>query len=262
MIDIIFSCDKNAMIGVKPLIHSILQNTQTQVKFHLLTNDVVAAQNLDCPHLHIKEFFVPEFLKLNVRVARNRPDYVKRVKNFMNYARFYFATMFPELDKVIYMDTDMICLGDIKELFMMMDWEHYIFGACMLDDPKWAGFPMNCDLIDHSEDNFNAGLFITSLEAWRREGIEQQFQDWMIKHKESKDGLFTYGTQPLMNLVFYKKFCKFPIKWNYYKIGYYNYDDEYVKSLKLLHYAGGKKPWDHRSGCKNTKWWNLYYSKN
>lgn len=259
MIDIIFSCDKNGMIGIKPLINSIMKHTKTNINFHLLTNDKISAENLDIKDLKIKEFIVPDFLKENIRIARNNPDYVNRVKNYMNFARFYFASVFPELDKIIYMDTDMICLGDINELYSMMDWDNYNFGACLLDEPKWAGFSPNCDLIDQNEDNFNAGLFITSLNAWRREGIEEQFLDWMLKHKESKDGLFKYGTQPLMNLVFYKKFYKFPIEWNYYKIGYYEYTDDYVKSLKLLHYAGGNKPWDRRSKCKNSKWWILYY---
>ncbi len=261
MIHIVFSCDKNAMIGIKPLIKSIQQNTASRVKYHLLTNDIADAYNLDIQELDIKEFIVPDFLKQNIRVARKNAEYVKRVKNYMNYARFYFASMFPELDKIIYMDADMICLGDIAELYNTMDWENYYFGACLLDDPKWAGFPANTNLVDIREDNFNAGLFITSLNAWRVNAIEAKFQEWMLKHKESEDGLFTYGTQPLMNLVFYKNFHKFPIKWNYYKIGYYNYSDDYVKGLKLLHYAGSKKPWDQRSGCKNTKWWHLYYEK-
>ena len=257
--NVVFSCDKEAMIGIRPLIMSISVNTFSQVNFYLLTCDVVEAENLDIPNLNIVKFTVPEFLKQNIRVTRKKQEYVKRVKNYMNYARFYFASCFPDLDRILYMDTDMICQGDIHDLFQSMDWDNYYFGACLLDDPKWAGFPNNTRLVDIKEDNFNAGMFLTSLNAWRQHDIETQFQQWMLRHKEHPEGLFSYGTQPLMNLVFYKNFHKFPITWNYYKIAYYDYDDDFVKSLKLLHYAGSKKPW-HKN-CKNKKYWDFYYSK-
>lgn len=250
MINIVFSCRKDAMISIKPLIKSIQMNTTEKINFYLLTDDDISAQNLDIQNLEIKKFRIPEKLK----------EYVTNENNIMSYAKFYLSSIFQNLNKIIYMDVDMICLGNIQELYKIVDWNNHIFGACV-DSLGWSCLAESNTFVDKTKNTFDAGLFITSLNAWREENIEEQFEQWMIRNKENDYGLFTDDIKAIMNLVFYDRFCKFPIEWNY-DIGDYDYDEEYIGSLKILHYVGVAKPWNHLSGCKNTRWWYFYYTHN
>jgi len=271
LVDILLSSDRNQYVGMFAVINSIAKNTRNvnNIRFHLLIKEgeYKECNNLVKKHfptynINIKEFS-SQFLKKNIKVTRHgNPEYVNRVSNLLNFSRFYFGTIYQDLNKVIYLDTDMIVQGDICELYnTALQDDKYILGAVKVSSySKWKGFntmAKEFKHIDFKKDSFNAGMLVINLNKWREEKIQDKLEHWMLLHKNNvyKEGLFTYGTQPLLNLVFYNNFEKIDPKWNFYRLGHGNETapDELIKKMKILHWAGSRKPW-LRSGYYKQYW--------
>ena len=75
----------------------------------------------------------------------------------------------------------------------------------------------------------------------------------MKQHKKSKKGLFSNGTQPILNMVFYKNFQEIPKVWNTTGLGGRIVDKKYISNAKGLHWNGKFKPWNE-DGLNKQLW--------
>lgn len=135
------------------------------------------------------------------------------------FSRLFLLHVLPEgLDKVIYIDCDMIIRHSLKTL-----WKMDMEGTwCMSADDcrgkmyrKDVGIPMDSIYT-------NNGLMVINLEAWRENDVESKFIDFINKYH----GDITYMDQGVLNGVFQplKKVKLLPISYNAqtvcYDLGY------------------------------------------
>ena len=103
----------------------------------------------------------------------------------MNYARFYLAEMLPHASRVLYLDADVIVLGDAVQLYDAALANGELCAAPLrkqrMGDPGVATFKserLNWLYKERygrglplEKRGFNAGVFIFNLRAWREHNL-------------------------------------------------------------------------------------------
>lgn len=138
-----------------------------------------------------------------------------RLANVLNFARFHLAELLPDLDRVIWMDCDVIVQRPMDVLWkafsssssrslMSAFAESGRFGRFYLDegvvqDLMASRFP---ELrLNMEGESFNDGVVGIDLQRWRDLGAKQVVDWLMTEHRATNPGLWKYGTQPLTMLL-------------------------------------------------------------
>lgn len=172
------------------------------------------------------------------------------------YFRLFIATMFPQYDKAIYIDSDVVVLGDLAELFDTDIGDNFI-GACadksVVDVPELARYMEEAVGVSRYE-YINSGVLLMNLKALREKEFDKHFlnllntyhfdciapdQDYINAICNGKihyldevwDAMPNDNAQPLSNakLIHYNLFSK---PWCYEGIQYGDYFWEYVKNTE------------------------------
>ncbi len=123
--------------------------------------------------------------------------------------------------------------------------------------------------ISPSDPYFNSGVLLIDLVAWRREKIGELATSLAITHRDS----IKYHDQCALNLALAGKFGILSPEWNHHytprglRALIENYGPDIavhlVYSPKIIHFAGSKKPWLHRSpGYKVREYHNYMKTVN
>jgi lipopolysaccharide biosynthesis glycosyltransferase len=176
---------------------------------------------------------------------------------FGEYAKFpsfaqYSAAIFTRLlipgalqnvtDKVLYLDSDILCLGSIAEL-ISMDLSDSIV-ALIHDNGEETVRNQRARLNLREKQYFNSGVLYINIDNWIANDITQT----TIRTILGSDGKFMFPDQDALNIVLDGRAKFIDGKWNYQ----YNLDnclkagDRHMGSLggaAFVHFTGRVKPW-------------------
>ena len=166
------------------------------------------------------------------------------------YYRLFLMNVLPRtMDKVLYLDSDIVICGSIRKLWDI-DISDVAVGAvpdCFHQDiheTNRIGYEVGLGI-------FNSGVLLINLNYWREHDVMKEFVAYA---KEAKDHL-KYHDQDVLNYVF--RHCKkeLPIRFNLQTIHMY-YDRFRYLHFRLIddvkeafinpvviHYTGPEKPW-------------------
>lgn len=200
-------------------------------------------------------------------------------KHDMNFGRFLFFKTFPNVDRVIYLDWDMIVQGDIFELeeyydkkdrFVVAESNNKsvllsVFDRLFYNKSKYSELfhkKNNLTLIKKILQNtsfdvnelkeingFNAGFFIISKEHWKEEDLIELLTELILIQK--KNQCFNFATQVVMNLQNLNNRLFVSKEWNHLP-------DHNNKNIKIIHWNGKKKAWKNKTE-NNLIWWEYAY---
>lgn len=208
----------------------------------------------------------------------------ERKQNYLTYYRLLLERFLPkDLDKCLYLDVDMLVVGDLRELFTIDLGDN--FAGVVLESgfvgthtipSKNSSFPFQ-DIILTPTGYFNAGFIFVNLQAWRSGKIEQKALEFLQNYNP------IYLDQDTLNVLFGENTLKLGLEWNFdvaltrenaifkgenkeYTIRYTRAEHENaLKNLKIIHYNTGSKPWKSlikKKKCKQNlhnericKWW-------
>ena len=159
------------------------------------------------------------------------------------YYRIFIQNLFPQYDKALYLDVDILVMGDISELYNVDLGDNYV-GAITED------IMTNIDVFGRYVEEFlgierhkffNAGVLVLNLKKYREEDVESQFLALLDKYK-----FRVTQDEDYLNVI-----CKDKVKyidqgWNKSPIDDPTFDP---KTLKLVHYKINYKPW-HYDGVR------------
>lgn len=112
-----------------------------------------------------------------------------------SYARLFASSILPKnLDKVLYIDCDIIFNGNIRNLFEM-DLADNLVGGVL--DPLISHTYKKEINIPMEEPYINAGVLILPLKQWRNERMEQRFVDYLV----ANEGKVHHHDQGIINAV-------------------------------------------------------------
>lgn len=182
-----------------------------------------------------------------------------------NFRLYLFSELFREYHKMLYLDCDIVVLKDCCDLYQT-DLEGYA-GAAVEDYTfgrmQYLKFPLFVENVPYSvrnyrrevlhlnneEQYFNAGVLLLDLDACRL--ITDEHRAIKLLHSNQ----FIYNDQDVLNQLFNEKFKKLDVRWNYlncYEMYLHDRDKKIVdmylsvfrESPSMLHYTGGRKPWN------------------
>lgn len=173
----------------------------------------------------------------------------KRIGNICNY-KLFISSLFP-FDRVIVLESDMIVLGSLKNLYNLD----------MLNCPMAAVKDPICNEYQHLFDippeyrYCNTGMFLANLEYWRENDCENKFLASAQKYREK----LWLPDQDIFNNVFYKEIKYLPPQYNVYAaVSHHNFPDEQREADNnpiIIHWADYKKPWIYLDTKYGYKFW-------
>ncbi|MUU53732.1 glycosyltransferase family 8 protein [Helicobacter pylori] len=189
----------------------------------------------------------------------------------MIMCRFFFASLFPQYDKIIMFDVDTLFVDDISESFFIPLEAHY-FGAVREKDliamnrnsakdlyelrqmrAKTIGvadaFP-NLEEAQILFDNyFNAGFLALNLKLWREENLENQLIAFFILKNEK----LLFNDQDALCFVCRGRILELPYSYNAHPSFLDTPLFPSIKEARMLHFWGDK-PWKLLSVIGTKKW--------
>jgi lipopolysaccharide biosynthesis glycosyltransferase len=183
---------------------------------------------------------------------------------YPTYFRLRIADILSDHDKCIYLDSDLVVVGDISELF-----DIDVSGVCVAA-ARDAGAATKGSVqmaramgIPDTERYFNSGVMLVNLRRWREKNITQQLISSIPKN-------FFYAEQDILNSILYHEVQFLKLRFN--AMPYYVYtNDIYTRhchskadaedskrSPVVIHYIGPAKPWKNRNIQNGFRWWEYH----
>jgi lipopolysaccharide biosynthesis glycosyltransferase len=135
---------------------------------------------------------LPEMPSFAERVATPMPD---NVLPDMTYYRLMIGTLFPELDRILYLDCDLVVRKSLKGL-----WETSLEGRMLgaIEDQGRDEKLANEKRLLGADPYFNSGVLLVDLEAWRAREAQQRILDYA---RDSRHIPRYWHDQSLLNAV-------------------------------------------------------------
>ena len=202
----------------------------------------------------VREFIPPDFLRhyLDSKFKEKRPD--RRLSRYMQYARFFLKSLFPDVSRVIYLDGDTLVLGDIRELFAQgarLTPENHLAAVPQLFPAVFYfsnPFKMWGDLRQFKS-TFNSGVLLTDLSFWNEQTYDQ-LRHYFAIDANSHYRLYNLGDETVFNLMFKQTYLPLDQTWNCWGYGQPHWIATLLRlrcnlqKVNIIHWSGGHhKPW-------------------
>ncbi|MBO4319079.1 MAG: glycosyltransferase family 8 protein [Treponema sp.] len=170
------------------------------------------------------------------------------------YYRFFIPNLFPEYDKVLYLDCDIIILDDISKLYNTELGSNYVAAANeeVMTEVDVFGTYVEKALDVPREDYFNAGILLMNARLFREDKIAERFVDLIQR--------FTFRVtqdEDYLNVLCKDRVRQLDLGWNKTAFKNPKFDDA---NLKLIHYKINWKPW-HYEGTEYEEYFWAYAKK-
>lgn len=248
VLNVAYGVDENYLFGVGISMASVILNNQNDVAFHIIC-DEYPEDFLQKSELLANEHNISISLyKINVKSLEALPS-TKLWSKAMYFRLFAFDFLQPKIEKLLYLDADVICKGSLKEL-VDVDLTKKI--AAVVKDVESIQKDVGKRLPEYNIDGeyFNSGVILMNLNKWVSHEFTQKALILLTQKEEGK-AFFKYPDQDVLNILLLKKVIFLPQDYNtIYTIKSELKDKTHRKYLnvinnntKLIHYTGATKPW-------------------
>lgn len=195
------------------------------------------------------------------------------------YARMMAGSLFPQYGRIVYLDADILLVGDVAELYFsdlqgtpaaaagdgLVLWS--IEEGTIHPHLEYMGNYLSSPL-----SYCNSGVLVLDLNQIRRRDLEHR----LLQQLRSRPEPFPYPDQDILNIVLHGDITPLPPEWNFQFLSW-TWDEERTQRLrgtglenvpsisrerswKLLHMVGPEKPWRLPDTPKTTGQfhWILY----
>lgn len=163
--------------------------------------------------------------------------------------RLILSSLLPHLDKILYLDSDIIVNKNIAKLYNTDISDYYIAAV----EDKNSNMMKSRVGLTESQTFINAGMQLFNLKKFRKENLED------IIFQKLRESTF-YTDQDVINDVCRDKILQLPLRFNLMiSDGYPTRRDEYEQAIKqtpvIIHYT--KKPWNEPN-IPLRQYWDKY----
>lgn len=249
--NIIFGIDNNFVMQCNVTIVSICENNKNNnITFHIIT-DSLSENNFN----KIKK----DVLRYNQKCELHRIDNSTLKNCPLNQGAdngkiaIYFRYLIPDLlqseSKALYLDSDIICRKDLKDLYNT-DITNFAVGIVPGQDND-AIYNYNRLRYDKNKGYFNSGVLLLNLEYWRKNNVFKR----LMKYINEKGKFFDQQDQDALNYVLQDEKLILPLTYNIQEallltekclwIDWHYFDElnEAIQDPALIHYTSALKPW-------------------
>lgn len=249
-IPIFFATDDNYVPFLDVTLRSLIANASKKYKYIInVINTGLNKERTDLVKQMENENFEINFCDVS--------DYVgpikKKLKNLYHFSlatwyRLFIQSLFPQYDKVLYLDCDIIVLGDISKLYNTqlgnnllaaarchIVSDHEIFGEYA---EKFCGVPR--------KNYLQAGILVMNLKEFRKRDLENKFLYLINKYNFD----VIDPDQGYLNAMCNGSVKMLPNGWNKEAI-----PAPLEGDLNIVHYALYKKPWQYDDVLNKEYFW-------
>ena len=277
-IHIVMICDRNFVIPTSVCIQSVINSKadDTKLEFHIIAENILEnqAKFLDCfnqyENVHLEIIPVGEST-----LAQYHHDtaHTFRAATMAALYKFSIPDLFPDLDKILYMDGDTITKKDLTEL-----WESDISGC-------FAGVIVDSGVmysqsktVKRFPQYFNSGVLLLNLRQMREENCSERLIECKKSENES-----TLVDQNVFNAIFEDRVYFLPLTYNFlytnltraserytektlvegirkqYGVSYASIG-EIMDNAVIVHFSSRDKPWKRMNNLWHDEWFAIYQS--
>ena len=217
-INLFFAVDNNYSTFLSVTLNSIMDNANPNYTYdcYVLDNGVHQIHK-DIIEYQLKENFniiwvdMQEKLKKFEEKLHTRDYYSKST-----YFRLFIPNMFPNLDKALYLDSDIVVLGDISELYnteLNSNLVGAVTDSAVQNNEIFKNYVKEVVGVDDDKDYFNAGVLLMNLTEIRKRGnLFQLSMAYYSLHRHS----MPYLDQDILNAIFSDSIKLIDPKFNYF----------------------------------------------
>lgn len=246
-LNVVFTIDKKFIQHFAVTLISLLENNRDLTVRAFLIHDISDQEDLrildglsemvaERYGAAVETIFFNNALFDNYKVA---PNYSKTV-----YYRLMITDLMPaDVDKVLFLDSDIVVTGSLKELARLEFKYLAAVHDVSLDNNKERlnelGFPV--------KEYFNAGVLLIDVKSWREENIAAK----LIELADEYINRIAWQDQDILNMFFYDKWHVLSRKYNALLVM-----EKLPEMPVIIHYGGTHKPWlyAHDHPYKSQYW--------
>ncbi|KAL5552978.1 hypothetical protein UlMin_040379 [Ulmus minor] len=279
LVHIAMTLDREYLRGSIAAVHSVLKHASCpgNVFFHFIAAEFdkasprVLAQLVRStfPSLRFKVYIFREDTVINLISSSIR----EALENPLNYARNYLGDILdPCVDRVIYLDSDVVVVDDIFKLWNITLSGNRVIGApeyCHANltkyftDRFWSDPVLSRFFGSRKPCYFNTGVMVMDLVRWRNGNYRKRIENWMEVQRKKR--IYDLGSLPPFLLVFGGNVEAIDHRWNQHGLGGDNVRGScrslHPGPVSLLHWSGKGKPWvrlDEGNPCPLDSLWEPY----
>jgi lipopolysaccharide biosynthesis glycosyltransferase len=168
--------------------------------------------------------------------------------NFANWSRFYISDLYPNIDKGLYLDMDILFKNKIDKLFKT-DISNKIVGVSPYETNIATLFTINKDILIKSfkkldlnlnilkKKNYNCGVLYYNFELFKKNNVREKIFNF-IKYQIKNNILITpTGTERNQNIII-SDYARFSNKYNFIINRRLPVTNKDLKKIKILHFKG------------------------
>ena len=250
-IPIFFSTDDNYIPYLDVAVSSLIANASKEFNYRIIIlNTGLNESNIDKIKQNEREKFKIDFVDISADVEKIKSK-LKNVYHFsiVTYYRLFIASLFPQYGKVIYLDCDLVVLGDISELYHTELGDN-ILGACpeqfVQNTKEFRAYAAEALGVD-PDGYVNAGVLLMNLAEFRKNRIEEKFVHLITEH----DFDLLDPDQAYLNYLCFDKIQILSNGWNKEPMPL-----ACEGKKNIVHYALYKKPWQYDDVMDGEYFWH------
>lgn len=188
--------------------------------------------------------------------------------SLLNHLRIYIPELFPDLDKIVFLDDDIVVQHDLSSLWEL-DLNGKVVGAvvdsCGRDccpRRKYNDFfnftnRVISAKLDSDRCAWLYGMNVFDLQAWRKTNISGTYHQWLKLNLNHGFTLWHPGALPPALLAFEGHMQRIDPSWHIAGLGHRSTQvDEYMlETAAVIHFSGPAKPWLEIGASELRSFW-------
>ena len=251
-IPIFFSTDDVYLPFLDIAISSLIAHASKDYFYRIIVlNTGISSEHIDKIKANEQTGFEIDFVDISKHLESIK-SYFKNVYHFSiaTYYRLFIASLFPQYDKIIYLDCDLVVLGDISKLYHTELADSILGGVTDQYVQNTTEFRRYAKIaLGLNPDRYiNAGVLVINLDAYRKNHIEDKFIELITKY----DFDLLDPDQAYLNYLCQDKIHILPNGWNKEPLPLACDGKKHI-----VHYALYKKPWQYDDVMDGEYFWTF-----
>ncbi|XP_073098458.1 probable galacturonosyltransferase 4 isoform X3 [Elaeis guineensis] len=208
----------------------------------------------------INYYFRSHHVKSDTNLKFRNPKYL----SILNHLRFYLPEMFPKLNKVVFLDDDIVVQKDLTGLWTI-NLKGKVNGAVETCRESFHRFdrylnfsnPLIAKNFDPHACGWAYGMNVFDLAEWRKQNITELYHSWQKLNHDRL--LWKLGTLPPGLITFWNRTFPLDRSWHVLGLGYDPHVvQKEIEQAAVIHYNGNMKPWLEIGMPKYRNHWSKY----
>ncbi len=247
-IHVCFSSDNNYVQHLSVAVHSVVASRKSgdELEIHILDGGISEENKTllynavpqECADIHFVAIDEEKFRDAPIQTVQGTHSHV----TLATYYRLLLPELLPHVDKVIYLDCDLVCRSSLAELYAQDMGTDWIRGVVDIDEKRHAE---RLGL----ERYVCAGVLLLNLKAWREEGVQEKCMAFIRDHAD----VIVLHDQDVLNVVCRDHLSYLDKTWDAQacetRQGRLSGFNDIARTANIIHFIGGRKPW--HPGCRH-----------